>query len=778
VTATANPTRTDVAIGPESGRERRRSWIRRLGYAAAILSLFSVSATFFILLGLTSIEPTREVVTWALAVNGLFLLILLMAVAWEVRRLWRARRTGEAGARLHVRIVTLFALVAVIPAVLVAVVANVTFAQGADHWFSSQTQRVVETSRQVAERYVEAQLSSLRQVVLALKQDLEAAQPLFAAGDGERFQQAIDPLPELYGFRGGVVLIDQIGDPVAHAGDPDLPAPPANFVEQAIANPSEVFVIPPTPVPADPAAGGEDAEPLAFAAGIVTLDSYDGLLLYVPVRFDPQAVDYMTVAAANTLDYQELLDIRSGMQLVFGLIYFGVALMVLAAAIWMGLAVANRLVSPIGRLITAADSVAKGDLTVEVPVRRSDGDLATLSESFNEMTHQLANQHAELRATSDQNDSRRRFIEAVLSGVTSGVIGVDSEGKINVFNRSALELIDRGGPAMLGAQIRGLVPELAPVLAAAARDQRREHRDQVTLLRGGKARTINVRLTTERSLAEATGYVITLDDITDLLAAQRTSVWADVARRIAHEIKNPLTPIQLSAERLRRKFGARIEEDREVFDQCTDTIIRQVADIGRMVDEFSSFARMPKPSLELVDIREGLRDAVFLMQVGHPDVDVTVDLADEPMTGRFDVRLLSQVITNLIKNGVEAIDALNPRAERGHVEVRGSTTKHSLVIEVIDDGIGLPRENRQLLLEPYMTTREKGTGLGLAIVRKIVEEHSGTIELMDAPDVAKGGHGAMVRLCFPKLAAAGNSNEPGEDGRDSRTVDRLAPVAE
>jgi two-component system nitrogen regulation sensor histidine kinase NtrY len=697
-----------------------------------------------------------------------------VAVAWEIRRLFRARRRGEAGARLHVRIVALFAVVAVIPAVLVAIVANITFAQGADHWFSSRTQQIVETSRRVAEQYIEAQLSSLRQVVLALKQDVEAAQPFFLAGDWERFQQAIDPLPDLYGFRGGLVLVDEVGEPIAHAGDADLPRPPAAFIEQAIANPNEAFVIPPTPVP------GGNAEPLAFAAGIVMLENYGGLLLYVPVRFDPQAVNYMTVAAANTLAYEELLDIRSGMQLVFGLIYFGVALMVLAAAIWMGLAVANRLVSPIGRLITAADNVAKGDLSVEVPVRHSDGDLATLGESFNEMTHQLAGQRAELLSASEQNDSRRRFIEAVLSGVTAGVIGVDGEGRVTVFNRSALNLIDRGGPAMLGAQIRGLVPELGPVLEDAARDRRREHRDQITLLRAGKSRTINVRVTTERSSAESTGYVITLDDITDLLVAQRTSVWADVARRIAHEIKNPLTPIQLSAERLRRKFGARIEEDRDVFDQCTDTIIRQVADIGRMVDEFSAFARMPKPSLEVVDIREGLRDAVFLMQVGHPDVDVTVDLPDEPMTGRFDVRLLSQVITNLIKNGVEAIEALDPPAERGHVEVCGSTTEGTVVVEVIDDGIGLPRENRQMLLEPYMTTREKGTGLGLAIVRKIVEEHSGSVELLDAPDVAKGGHGAMVRLCFPRLPAAGNSNDrdADESARDSRDIGRLAPVAE
>ena len=776
MTSTANSTEAYAVARPDTARERRRGWMRRLGYAAAILSLFSVSGTFFILLGLTSLEPTQEVVTWALVINGVFLLALLAAVVWEVRRLWRARRAREAGARLHVRIVALFALVAVIPAVLVAIVANITFAQGADHWFSSPTQRVVEASQQVAEQYIEAQLLSLREVVRAIKQDVETIQPLFLAGDWERFQQALNPLTDLYGVA-GVILVDVDGAVVRASQEPaqlvEFPAPTVELVQDAAAAAPEPLIVTPQPVE------GQDGQLRAFAVGLVVLDNYAELALYIVAEFQPEAVGYIQAAAENTAAYQALLNIRSGMELVFGLIYFGVALMVLAAAIWMGLAVANRLVSPIGRLITAADNVAKGDLSVEVPVRKSDGDLATLGDSFNEMTHQLGAQRRELLAASDQDNSRRRFIEAVLSGVTAGVIGIDPEGKITVFNRSALDLIDHGGPATLGAQIRGLVPELGTVLAASATDRRSEHRDQITLLRSGKARTINVRVTTERSLAEKTEYVITLDDITDLLAAQRTSVWADVARRIAHEIKNPLTPIQLSAERLRRKFGSRIDEDRGVFDQCTDTIIRQVADIGRMVDEFSSFARMPKPSLEVVDVREGLRDAVFLMQVGHPDVDVTVDLPDEPMTGRFDVRLLSQVITNLIKNGIEAIDAVEPSAERGHVEVSGSTSHGALIIDVIDDGIGLPHENRQLLHEPYMTTREKGTGLGLAIVRKIVEEHSGTIELMDAPDVAEGGQGAMVRLSFPKLPAAGNTNDRDRrDGQEESDASTLAPVAE
>ena len=776
-TATSTGTIAGAGASPSERRDRRRRWIRRGGYFATALALISASITFFILLGLTSIEPSREVVTWAIVVNGVLFFLVAAAITWEVANLWLARKRGEAGARLHARIVALFAVVAIIPAILVAIVANITFAQGADHWFSAKTQQVVDGAVNVAEQYIQTQLSSLQGVVNAIKSDLEGARSLFLAGDWEGFQQVLDQMPDVYNVT-GVVLIDQNGDPIRGTGPnagADLPAPPLSDIQQAVANAPAVWIHPPAPATA------EDGTQRAFAAGFVELDNYGGLILYVVAAFEPQAVNYMQVAAENTTEYQALIDIRAGMQVVFGLIYFGVALMVLAAAIWMGLAVASRLVSPIGRLIKASDDVAGGDLSVEVPVNPSDGELSTLSTSFNKMTHQLAGQRSELIAASDQIDSRRRFIEAVLSGVTAGVIGVDGDGKITIFNRSALAMLDGTDSHVVGTPIRDIIPELGPVLAAAVKDRRLEHRDQITLAHDGRSRTINVRVTTERASVDAAGYVITLDDITDLLTAQRTSVWADVARRIAHEIKNPLTPIQLSAERLRRKFGSTIEDDRGIFDQCVDTIIRQVGDIGRMVDEFSSFARMPKPTLEAIDLREGLRDATFLMQVGHPAVEITVDLPDEPMTGRFDVRLMSQVITNLIKNGVEAIEAVEPPPRKGHVEVRGSVTEHSLIVDVIDDGIGLPQQDRQMLLEPYMTTREKGTGLGLAIVRKIVEEHAGTIELMDAPAVVDGRLGAMMRLTFPKLESKGDAAAAKRSSRASgEETERgnLAPVAE
>jgi two-component system nitrogen regulation sensor histidine kinase NtrY len=415
----------------------------------------------------------------------------------------------------------------------------------------------------------------------------------------------------------------------------------------------------------------------------------------------------------------------------------------------MGLAFADKLVEPIRRLINAADQVATGNLYVRVPVEQKTGDLANLGETFNNMTDTLRNQRNDLLSVNDLLDSRRRFMEAVLSGVSTAVIGVDEEGRITVLNPLAERLVGAKEDPV-GRPLAELVPELAPHLGDALAGRARLVQGQITLPRDGRERNINVRVTSEQSSMREHGYVVTLDDITELVVAQRTSAWADVARRIAHEIKNPLTPIQLSAERIRRKYGKVIGDDREVFDQCTDTIVRQVDDIKRMVDEFSSFARMPKPAIARDDISEVVKQVVFMMRVANPDIHFELDLPTKPTIARFDRRLLSQAVTNVVKNATEAIGGI-PEGERppGRIDVSVVRNGTNVVIEVTDNGIGLPKENRQRLLEPYVTTRDKGTGLGLAIVGKIMEEHGGGIELLDAPAVAQGGRGAMLRLWFP-----------------------------
>jgi two-component system nitrogen regulation sensor histidine kinase NtrY len=468
---------------------------------------------------------------------------------------------------------------------------------------------------------------------------------------------------------------------------------------------------------------------------------------------------------ASVSDYAIMESRRAGVTVAFGLMYTVIALIVLLSAVLIGLNFANRLVAPIRRLIGAANVVATGNLHVQVPVNRSEGDLGQLGETFNRMTHDLRTQRDDLVRARDLIDSRRRFSEAVLAGASAGIIGIDHDGKISILNRSAEQLIGSSGPDVTGKPLLDVVPELSQLVEQAIESGQRLAQGQVTLSRRGRERNLSVRVATEQSADAEHGYVVTLDDITDLVMAQRTSAWADVARRIAHEIKNPLTPIQLSAERLRRKYGKVITEDRTIFEQCTDTIVRQVDDIRRMVDEFSRFARMPKPVIEHEDVADTVRQAVFLMRVGHPEIDIDLSISKDPMPARFDRRLVSQALTNIIKNGTEAISARPESSDKGRIEVVATLDDDMVNIDVIDNGIGLPKENRSRLLEPYVTTREKGTGLGLAIVGKILEEHGGGIELHDASERETGRSGAWIRLRFAV-------NPPQPNSTNSRTDDQ------
>jgi two-component system nitrogen regulation sensor histidine kinase NtrY len=680
-------------------------------------------------------------------VNGALVAFLVLVVGWELGNLYLARRRGRTAARLHIRIVALFSLVAATPAILIAVVASITLDRGLDNWFSTRTKEIVDTSVSIAHAYVEQQAQIVRTDLLALKGEIEKARSLLIE-DPDRFQENLNELTASRGIS-GVFLITGDGLEVAQAQSGphmDFPPPPEQGMAQAKSNGGQPVLIAP----------GEQN----VMGAIIQLGEYNDMFLYIVRPVDPKVVRYIGLTAQNVADYKSLEATRFSVQVAFALLYLGISLVVLLSAIWLGISFANRLVAPIRRLIDATAEVAGGNLAVEVPVSRSQGDLGSLGESFNTMTSQLRTQREELLSASEQIDKRRRFTEAVLSGVTAGVIGVDGDGRVSIANRTALRMIGAPVEDAVDHPIADLIPQLGPVVTAALRSDRPEYRDQIILPSGGRDRTINVRVTTERPAAGAHGFVVTLDDITDLVTAQRSSAWADVARRIAHEIKNPLTPIQLSAERLRRKFGKAITEDKAVFDQCTDTIIRQVGDIGRMVDEFSSFARMPKPTFEVGNLSEAIREAVFLLEVGHPDIAFTMDLPAEPLLGRFDARLMGQALGNVVKNATEAIASQRAIAPvEGKIDVKAGLIDGAIVVDVTDNGIGLPQENRHRLLEPYMTTREKGTGLGLAIVTKIIEDHGGRIELLDSPEVAMGGRGAMIRIVLPAIEDAARPSE-------------------
>jgi two-component system nitrogen regulation sensor histidine kinase NtrY len=708
-------------------------WLARLvGSIAVTLALLSALATFVVLANLTPILPTHEVVLTLLLVNAFTVFLLLAFIGREVWRVLQARRRGRAAARLHVRIVALFSLIAAVPAILVAVVASITLDRGLDRLFSQQTQSLIENSMIVAEAYVREHAQIARADIIATGIELARAKPMFESSRSE-FHQFVNAQAGIRGLAVVMVL------------DKDL-----NVVDQADVQINQSFLKPPR----EALASINDTEPQIgvfldanYVAAVLKLRNYTDYYLYVAHVLDPRVVAQLRATREGVSQYAEIQARRLGVQIAFGLMYTVIALIVLLSAVWIGLNFANYLVAPIRRLIGAAQVVATGNLHVQVPIRRAEGDLAQLGETFNNMTQELRTQRDDIVRARDVIDSRRRFTEAVLAGASAGVIGIDAEGVISILNRSAERLIGHSGTEAMGHPLGEVVPELSDLIEAARTGAQRQ--GEVTINRNGRERNLSVRVTSEQSADSERGYVVTLDDITELVSAQRTSAWADVARRIAHEIKNPLTPIQLSAERLRRKYGSVIKEDHAIFVQCTDTIVRQVDDIKRMVDEFSQFARMPKPVIGAEDVADIVRQTVFLQRVGSSDIDIDVEIAEDPMPARFDRRLISQGLTNIIKNATEAIAAV-PAAElgRGHIQVSVVREDGDIVIDVIDNGIGLPKENRNRLLEPYVTTREKGTGLGLAIVGRVLEEHGGRIELHDAAERIPGQRGAWIVLRF------------------------------
>jgi two-component system nitrogen regulation sensor histidine kinase NtrY len=708
--------------------------LRVLGPIAVAVALLSALATFLVLNNLTPIVPTHNAVVSLLAVNAATVVVLLAIIALEGWFIFQARRRGRAAARLHVRIVALFSVIAAVPAILVAIVASVTLDRGLDQLFSRQISSVIENSRLVAEAYVREHAYIIRVDLVGMAFDVARAKPMFDQ-DRERFKQFFNTQTSARGFATAMILGSDL-----------------SVVEQSERKIDQEFIM---PTREGLAVVTDSAPQLAlfpdtnYVVGIIKLRNFDDRYLYVVKFLDPRVVAQLRATQESVAAYSNLDARRFGIQVAYALMYTAISLIVLLSAVWIGLNFANYLVAPIRRLIGAAQVVSTGNLYVQVPIRRSEGDLAHLGETFNKMTHELRTQRDDIVNARDLIDSRRRFTEAVLAGASAGVIGVDAGGRVSIMNRSAEKLIERTEADTLGQPLEEIVPELAEILENARSGVQRLVQGQVTINRKGRERNLSVRVTTEQSGEADHGYVVTLDDITELVIAQRTAAWGDVARRIAHEIKNPLTPIQLSAERLRRKYGGVIVEDRAVFEQCTQTIIRQVDDIKRMVDEFSKFARMPKPVLVAEDVADTVRQVVFLMRVGHADIDIDVDIKEDPMPGRFDRRLISQGLTNIIKNAAEAIAAV-PASEqrRGNIKVSAARDGGDIVIDVADNGIGLPKENRNRLLEPYFTTRDKGTGLGLAIVGRILEEHGGRIELGDAADIIPGMQGAWMRLRF------------------------------
>src|SRR5712692_3793092 len=595
-------------------------WLARsLGLTAVAIALLSALVTFVVLAGLTPIAPTHEVVVTLLAGNAVTVLLLTLFIAREVWGVVQARRRGRAAARLHVRIVALFSVIAALPAVLVAIVASVTLDRGLDRLFSRQTYSLIENATIVADAYVRELDQLVRADSIALAVELARAKPLFDESR-EQFHQFLSVQASIRGLP-AVLLLDK-----------DL-----KVIDQIDARITQSLVKPSPAV----LAGIDDTEPRVemvlddnYVAAIIKLHDYTDTYLYIARVLDPRVLAQLRATRAGVAHYADLAARRIGIQIAFGLMYTVIALIVLLSAVWIGLNFANYLVAPIRRLIGAAQVVSTGNLYVQVPTRRSEGDLAQLGETFNKMTQELRTQRDDIVRARDLIDSRRRFTEAVLAGASAGVIGVNASGHISILNRSAERLMGRSESEVLGLPLTRVAPELGEIFEAARTGNQRLIQKQMAMRRDGQERNYSVRVTSEQATEAEHGYVITIDDITELVLAQRSSAWVDIARRIAHEIKNPLTPIQLSAERLRLKYSKSISDEPAVFEQCTETIVRQVDDIKRMVDEFSRFARMPRAVVADEDVADAVRQVVFLLRVAHPDIDFDVNLEAETMPAR------------------------------------------------------------------------------------------------------------------------------------------------
>jgi two-component system, NtrC family, nitrogen regulation sensor histidine kinase NtrY len=728
-------------------------WLAPFAVAIALLSAF---LTFVVLSGLTPIEPTREVVYSFLLINAATILLLVGIIIREVWQVVQARRRGRAAARLHIQIVSLFSVIAVLPAVMVAVVANVTIDRGLDRLFSGPTREVIQNSLIIARAYTYEHAQLIRGDILGMANDIAHARPLYDQDRGS-FQELLTASAQSRNLP-GAMIIDKDRNILASAQtgiQQSFTTPPADFLSNVNETDPQIAVFP-------------DAN---YVAAVIRLRAFNDTFLYVARLLDPRVVAQLKQTEASVAEYAEIESRRLGIQVAFALMFATIALTILMASVLIGLNFANWLVAPIRRLMSAANKVSTGDLHVQVPVLKSEGDLAQLGETFNKMTQELRTQRDELVSASDVIDSRRRFIEAVLSSASAGIIGVDASGSVGILNRSAEKLIGHAESETLDHPLSDVLPELDDMMRTAREGKQRLVQGQITILRDGHERNLSVRVTAEQTNQSRDSYIITLDDITELVSAQRTSAWGDVARRIAHEIKNPLTPIQLSAERIRRKFGKVITEDKAVFEQCTDTIVRQVDDIRRMVDEFSRFARMPKPVIEGEDVADTVRQAVFLMKVGHPDLDIEADIKEDPLRAQFDRRLISQALTNIIKNATEAIEQVPPdELGKGRIDVIAGRDNDDIVIDVVDNGIGLPKVARARLLEPYVTTREKGTGLGLAIVGRVLEDHGGRIELKDAADFRPSQRGAWMRLRFAKSGHAAKIEVKGQGAETNKAV--------
>ena len=706
---------------------RSRAGMFYLTIAAGI----SCVATY---IALTQNRADTDTAFWLLNLDLILLLLLGTVIGREVTRIWTERRRGIAGARLHTKLVLRFSLLAAVPAILMAIFSSVFLYFGVHAWFNDRVSTAVNESLEVAQAYLKEHQQVMRADVLAMANDLSRAS-VDLMSNPAAFNQMVQTQSSLRNLSEAIVFR----------------ADGAVLAKSRLSFSLEMETVSPKVL-----AQAEDGDVVLITGdnsdrirALVKLDRFVDAYLYVGRLVDPDVLKHMQTVQEAVKEYTTLEGRKSQMQIVTTSMFVGVALLLLLAAIWYGLAFSETLVAPLAALILAAERVRGGDLSARVDEMKVDDEIGLLGRAFNRMTNQLEGQQVELLAANRMLDERRRFTEAILAGASSGVVGLDRNGVITLANDMAEELLQGvSEEAVTGRAITDFIPEAGDILQKALVHHDRAWPLQMEYAIGeGPRKTILVRITAEQG---GKGAVATIDDISNLVSAQRKAAWADVARRIAHEIKNPLTPIQLSAERLKRKYLPQIGEDPETFGKCIETIVRQVGEIGHMVNEFSAYARMPVPVKRMENVVEVCKDALILQRQAHPDIGFGFIAADQGLLAQCDRSQLTQVITNILQN---AIDSIHERQQQkpgeGQIKIILEQKGSNILLSIEDNGMGLPEKNKDQLMEPYVTTKKKGSGLGLAIVKKIMEDHDGSITLEDnvAHDVKSGAKAVIV---FPK----------------------------
>jgi two-component system nitrogen regulation sensor histidine kinase NtrY len=712
---------------------RRRRWVPVVEIGTFSLSVAMAVATWAILTGGADRQRllTPPLVAVLLIGNLVPAIALLVLIGRRIAKGRAARSIVGGDGRLHVRLVAIFSLVASVPTLLVVVFASLLFQAGVQFWFSDRAKATLEGA------------ASIAQDSFAREQDRITINTETMAGDLSRDLRVL-PIDsrEFLGNFGGQLYQREMSEGMVFHASPGKEIQTLVLLDPRSRDPNKFIV--PTMIEALRKGKPSVTVPSANGIGALTKLSIGTDNYLYAARFDPVFGEHIQRARTVLADYRELGARSRSLQLRFNAALLVISLLIVGAAVWIALGVADRLVQPVGRLVDAARRVTGGDLSTRVLGPHSRDEIGTLATAFNRMTTRLAEQTSDLMAANDQIERRRALIEAVLSGVSAGVVSIDTRGEVRLTNASAAALLSSSDGTLVGRPLADISPELADLITSGKRES------VIEISRQGEARTLAVKVARDDS-----GHVLTFDDMTQQLSDQRRAAWSDIARRIAHEIKNPLTPIQLAAERLKRRYGGEITSDPATFTKLTDTIVRQVGDLRRMVDEFSSFARMPKPSFRPESVVDIARQTLFLHEVAHPSIKFRMIAPDQHPDLVCDRRQLGQALTNIVKNAVEAIEAVEGE-NGGEIVLTIADDDHAVHLSVSDTGIGLPAD-RERIVEPYVTTRARGTGLGLAIVKKIVEEHFATMRFGD-----RAGGGTVVTIDFDTAALAAMESEQTE----------------